>query len=118
MGARLFATHYEGGGGGDDDGGASGGGYNINNDGKGTDQSSSSRVSRDILRNVSCRPHYIQDKFSDLPNCSDVEAVKRINSNLDLENTFSKFKSFHKKPCANVAMTYQQKFKVLSFCIK
>ena len=73
---------------------------------------------RDILRNVSCRPHYIQDKFADLPNCSDVDAVKRINSNLDLENTFSKFKSFHKKPCANFAMTYQQKFKVLSFCFK
>ena len=73
---------------------------------------------RDILRNVSCRPHYIQDKFADLPNCSDVDAVKRINSNLDLENTFSKFKSFHKKPCANFAMTYQQKFKVLFLCIK
>ena len=73
---------------------------------------------RDILRNVSSRPHYIQDKFTDLPNCSDVEAVKRINSNLDLENTFSKFKSFHKKPCANFAMTYQQKFKVPSFYIK
>ena len=54
LGARLFATHYEGGGGGDDDGGASGGdGGGYNNDGKGTDQSSSSRVSRDILRNVS-----------------------------------------------------------------
>ena len=54
LGARLFATHYEGSGGGDYDGGASGGvGRGYNNDGKGTDQSSSSRVSRDILRNVS-----------------------------------------------------------------
>ena len=70
---------------------------------------------RDILWNVSCRPHYIQDKFLDLPNCSSVAEVKRINSNLDLENTFSKFKSFHKKPCANFALTYQQKYKVLSF---
>ena len=35
--------------------------------------------------------------------------IKRINSNLDLEN-----KSFHKKPCANFALTYQQKYKVLA----
>ena len=70
---------------------------------------------RDILKNVSCRPYYIQDKFGDLPNCSNVDDVKRINSNLDLENTFSKFKAFHKKPCANFALTYQHKFKVPSF---
>ena len=69
---------------------------------------------RDILRNVSCRPHYIQDEFTDLPNCTNVDDVKKINSNLDLENTFSKFKSFHTKPCANFALTHQQKYKVLS----
>ena len=38
-----------------------------------------------------------------------MELIKSINRNLDLENTFSKFKSYHTKPCANFALTYQQK---------
>ena len=61
------------------------------------------------MSNISCRPFYIQDSYHELPNCTDVELINSINRNLDLENTFSKFKSYHTKPCANFALTYQQK---------
>ena len=70
---------------------------------------------RDILKNVSCRPYYIQDKFGDLPNCSNKDDVNSINLHLNLHNQFSDLKAFHKRPCTNFGgMTYQLNFKVLS----
>ena len=70
---------------------------------------------RDILKNFSCRPYYIQDKFGDLPNCSNKDDLNRINKYLKMKNQFSDFKAFHKRPCTNFGgMTYQLNFKVLS----
>ena len=65
----------------------------------------------DIFSNISCKPYYIQDNFKQFDSCSDVNDVVKLNGFLDIENTFSKFKGFHKKPCANLALTYQQKTK-------
>ena len=50
--------------------------------------------------------------YSHIPNCTDIENVKALNKALDVEQTFSDFKKYHKKPCANFALTYQKKLKV------
>ena len=54
--------------------------------------------------------------YSHIPNCTDIENVKALNKALDVEQTFSDFKKYHKKPCANFALTYQKKLKVGVFC--
>ena len=66
----------------------------------------------DILTNISCKPYYIQDSYEQFDNCSNVDNIAKLYGYLDIENTFSKFKGFHKKPCANLALTYQQKVQV------
>ena len=63
----------------------------------------------DIMRNVSCGPYYIEDR--DIRNCTSLDNIKDLNGYLDLKNTFSIFKTFHRKPCANFAMTFKEKVK-------
>ena len=64
----------------------------------------------DIMRNVTCKPYYIQEQnYSNIQNCTELEKIKDLNTYLGIENTFSLFKSFHRKPCANFAMTFKQK---------
>ena len=51
----------------------------------------------DILSNASCKPFYIQNKyFEHIQNCSNVNEINAINTFLDLENTFSIFKHYHR----------------------
>ena len=61
------------------------------------------------MRNISCKPYYIQDAFGNIPHCNDSERIEDINKSLKVDNTFSHFKSIRKKPCHNFALTYQQK---------
>ena len=70
-----------------------------------------------VLRmSYSCKPYYIDDLFySHIPNCTNIEQIIELNKVLDVDNTFSAFKEFHDKPCANFALTYQKKIKV--FCL-
>ena len=51
--------------------------------------------------------------YSHIPNCTNIDKVKALNKALELEQTFSDFKKYHKKPCANFALTYQKKIKVI-----
>ena len=64
----------------------------------------------------SCKPHYMTDDqdhlYSHIPNCTNMEKVAALNKALDLQQTFSDFKQYHKRPCTNFAMTYEKKIKV------
>ena len=50
--------------------------------------------------------------FSHIPNCTTIDQIQELNALLDVDNTFSIFKEFHHKPCANFALTYRKKTKV------
>ena len=56
--------------------------------------------------------------YSHIPNCTNIDKVKALNKALELEQTFSDFKKYHKKPCANFALTYQKKIKVIISFLK
>ena len=69
----------------------------------------------------SCKPYYMTDEdqlYSHIPNCTEIAKVKALNKALDVEQTFSDFKKYHKKPCYNFALTYQKKIKVFFYGAK
>ena len=49
----------------------------------------------DILEAAGCRAHYLQEpQFRKYNQCSSLDRLGSINSNLSIENTFSTFKQF------------------------
>ena len=63
----------------------------------------------DILRNISCKPYYIQDTYNDIANCTDPKELDQIYERIGVDKTYTQFKRFINRPCINFAMTYQQK---------
>ena len=50
---------------------------------------------KDILEAAGCRAHYLQEpQFRNYNQCSSLDSLGSINSNLSIENTFSTFKQF------------------------
>ena len=50
---------------------------------------------QDILTKIGCKPYFMMEtEFPGYPNCTKVEDITKLNSKLDIKNTFSTFKEY------------------------